>query len=159
MSALRVGVLAMLAILWPEDLTAHDPDAWGGLFRSHDAGATWTPINPGIFVSGALALAVSPGDPNHLLLATDSGVWRSRNAGRDWQIEAPDILTGPAFAVAFDVDGERALVATSPAYFSPRRRSLAVGPNARRRRSGARVGGGSGGGTSVSGRHHRPVSQ
>src|SRR5262249_4804781 len=31
--------------------------------------------------------------------------------GRDWTLEARDVLVGPAFAVAFDADGERALVA------------------------------------------------
>ena len=114
---LRVLALAMIVALWPEGVPAHDPDTAGGLFRTHDAGATWLPINPGIFVSGALALAVSPLDPNHLLLGTDSGVWRSRNGGRDWEIEAPGTLIGPAFAAAFDVDGERALVACASTIF------------------------------------------
>ena len=107
----RLVVVAVVVAFWPMDGLAHDPDAWGGLVRTYDAGNTWMPINPGIFVSGALALAVNPRDPDHLLLATDSGVWRSRNGGRDWNVEAPEILTGPAFAAAFDIDGERALVA------------------------------------------------
>ena len=103
--------LATLAFLPPIQGWAHDADAHGGLFRTRDAGVTWTPVNPGIFASGALALAVDPRDSNHLLLATDSGVWRSRNGGRDWAIEAPEILTGPAFAAAFDAGGEGALIA------------------------------------------------
>ena len=107
----HIAALALALALSPRAVLAHDPDTWGGLFRSHDAGATWMPVSPGIFTSGALALAVSPRDPNHLLLATDSGMWRSRNGGRDWDVEAPDILTGPAFAAAFDADGARALVA------------------------------------------------
>ncbi len=90
---------------------AHDADVYGGLFRSRDAGANWVPVNPGIYASGALALAVSPRDANLLLLATESGVWRSRNGGRDWELEAPDILTGTTLGVAFDADGERALAA------------------------------------------------
>ena len=112
-----VVVLALAVALAPPAARAHDPDAAGGLFRSHDAGANWSPINPGIYVSGALALAVSPRDPNHLLLATDNGVWRSRNGGRDWEIEAPTILTGPAFAAVFDAGGERALVAGASTLF------------------------------------------
>src|SRR2546428_2806679 len=82
-SRLRRGLvtLATAFVLLPQEAPAHDPDTLGGVFRTHDAGATWTSINPGIFVSGALALAVSPRDPNHLLLATDSGLWRSRNRG------------------------------------------------------------------------------
>jgi photosystem II stability/assembly factor-like uncharacterized protein len=109
--------LALSIALGPCTAHAHDASAWGGLFRTRDDGATWLPVNPGSFVSGALALAVSPADPNHLLLATDSGVSRSRNGGRDWGVEGPGILIGPAFAAAFDVDGERALVSTASAIF------------------------------------------
>ena len=108
-------VLMMLLALLPQHVQAHDPDTRGGLFRTYDAGATWTAINPGVFVSGALGVAVSPLDPNHLLLATESGVWRSRNGGRDWDIEAANVLTGPAFAAAFAADGQGALVATASA--------------------------------------------
>lgn len=112
-----IVALAMAIALLPTAARAHDPDVAGGLFRSRDAGANWLAISPGIFVSGALALAISPQEPNHLLLGTDSGVWRSRNGGRDWEIEAPNILTGPAFAAAFDADGGRALVAGASTLF------------------------------------------
>ena len=113
----RLVALALLVGLSPPQAQAHDPDVYGGLFRTHDAGANWALITPGVFASGALALAASPLDPNHLLLATDSGAWRSRNGGRDWEAEAPDVLAGPAFAVAFDVGGDRALLAGAAALF------------------------------------------
>jgi photosystem II stability/assembly factor-like uncharacterized protein len=116
----RLGPLLVLTLaiaLVPRHAPAHDASAWGGLFRTRDAGATWLQVNPGSFVSGALALAVSPADPLHLLLATDTGVSRSRNGGRDWMVEGPDILAGPAFAAVFDVDGQRALVAGATAIF------------------------------------------
>lgn len=111
------ALVLLIVVLWPHDVLAHDPSAWGGLFRTRDAGLTWLQVNPGSFVSGALALAVSPLDPNHLLLATDSGVSRSRNGGRDWEIEGPGVLIGPAFAAAFDLDGEGALVSGASAIF------------------------------------------
>jgi len=113
-----VLALALTIGLGPLPAVAHDASAWGGLFRTRDAGASWLHVNPGSFVSGALALAISPTDPHHLLLATDTGVVRSRNAGRDWAVEAPEVLGGgPAFAVTFDVDGQRALVAGASAIF------------------------------------------
>ena len=112
-SAALVGMILILAT--PAD--AHDPSAYGGLFRSRDAGVTWFSANPGRIVSGAIALAVSPIEPTHLLLATDSGLLRSRNAGRDWSLEAPSLLVGAVFAVAFDTDGRRALASTGSALF------------------------------------------
>ena len=110
-------LLALSLALWPGAALAHDPSAWGGLFRTRDGGVTWLAINSGSFVSGAIALAISPAEPNHLLLATDSGVMASRNGGRDWQVEASDVLVGAAFAVAYDADGKRALVSGPSAIF------------------------------------------
>ncbi len=114
---LGVLVLTLVVALTRGESIAHDASAWGGLFRTRDAGTTWLPVNPGSFVSGALGVAVSPVDPHHLLLATDTGLSRSRNAGRDWSLEARDILVGAAFAVAFDSDGQRALVAGASGLF------------------------------------------
>src|SRR5437870_10376100 len=111
------GVLLLVVALSRADASAHDASAWGGLFRTRDAGATWLPVNPASFVSGTLAVGVSPVDPHHLLLATDIGLSRSRNGGRDWVLEAQGVLVGPIFAVAFDVDGERALVAGAAGIF------------------------------------------
>jgi photosystem II stability/assembly factor-like uncharacterized protein len=96
---------------------SHDPSAWGGLFRSRDHGATWVSVNPGPFLSGAIALTISPTDSNHLLLAADSGLFRSRNGGRDWTIEAPSFMFGSIFALAFAADGQRALLSTGRAIF------------------------------------------
>ena len=101
----------------PTQASGHDPSAYGGLFRSRDGGITWFPANPGRIVSGAIALAVNPIEPNHLLLATDSGLLRSRNAGLEWSQEAPLLLVGPAFAVAFDADGGQALASTATSLF------------------------------------------
>src|SRR2546429_3746821 len=108
-SRLHRGLVALATafVLLPQEAPAHDPDTLGGVFRTHDVGATWTSINPGIFVSGALALAVSPRDPNHLLLATDSGLWRSRNGGGAWGAFAPGALCGPGLAPLCEDRGPR----------------------------------------------------
>jgi len=116
-AGLHAAVLLGILLVMPVSVEAHDPSAFGGLFRSRDGGATWFSANPGRIVSGAIALAVSPTEPNHVLLATDSGLLRSRNAGLDWSVEAPSRLVGPVFAVAFDADGRRALVSTETELF------------------------------------------
>src|SRR5215469_923955 len=95
----------------------HDPSAWGGLFRSRDDGATWMSANRGQYLSGVLTLAISPTDPNHLLLGAESGLFRSRNGGRDWTIEAPSVVRGTVFAAAFSADGRRALISTGLGIF------------------------------------------
>jgi hypothetical protein len=113
---IRIVLLSGI-LLSPGPVSAHDPSAFGGLFRSRDGGVTWFPANPGRIVSGAIALAVNPVEPNHLLLATDSGLLRSRNAGLDWSLEAPSVLVGAVFAVAFDPAGRGALASTGTALF------------------------------------------
>src|SRR5437867_5846429 len=133
---LVVLAFAVLVALGHGASLAHDASAWGGLFRTRDAGATWLALNPASFVSGALAVAVSPIDPHHLLLATDTGLSRSRNGGRDWILEARDVLVGPAFAVAFDLDGERALAAGTTGLFRGRSEERRVGKEGRGRGSG-----------------------
>jgi hypothetical protein len=110
-------VLLSGILLSPGTVSAHDPSAFGGLFRSRDGGLTWFSANPGRIVSGAIALAVNPVEPNHLLLATDSGLLRSRNAGLDWSLEAPSVLVGAVFAVTFDSGGRRGLASTETALF------------------------------------------
>ena len=96
---------------------AHDPSAWGGLFRSRDDGTAWLSADAGLFVGAALALAVSPTDANHLLYATDTRLLRSLNAGRDWMAEAPQLFRGPTLAVAFATDGKGAWAATPAGVF------------------------------------------
>jgi len=109
--------LTLLLILSASPARSHDPSAWGGLFRSRDYGATWVSANSAGFVSGAIALAVSPTDVNHLLLGAESGLLRSRNGGRDWTIEAPSVVLGSVFAVGFAADGQRALISTGRGVF------------------------------------------
>jgi hypothetical protein len=97
---------------------AHDPSAWGGLFRSRDDGAAWLSADAGLFVGAALAVAISPTDANHLLYATDARLLRTRNAGRDWVPEAPQLFNGPTLAVAFAADGKAAWAATPAGVFA-----------------------------------------
>jgi uncharacterized protein (TIGR03437 family) len=58
------------------------------LFQSDDGGRTWTNLtafktNP-IVGTGQHSLAVSPSDPDQLVVANDYGVWRSLDGGLTW---------------------------------------------------------------------------
>ena len=65
------------------------PAPMAALFRSRDLGGTWLNADVGLFLNSALAVAVDPRDPNHLLLGTDLGLMRSQSGGRSWTPEAP----------------------------------------------------------------------
>jgi photosystem II stability/assembly factor-like uncharacterized protein len=96
---------------------AHDPSAYGGLFRSRDLGGTWLNADVGLFLNGALAVAVDPRDPNRLLLGTDLGLMRSDSGGRSWTPEAEGQIIGAVFALAFAPDGRGALAAAPSGVF------------------------------------------
>jgi photosystem II stability/assembly factor-like uncharacterized protein len=96
---------------------AHDPSAYGGLFRTRDFGASWLNADVGLFLGGAVSLAIDPNDSTHLLLGTDTGLLRSRNGGRAWAPEAPGKLFGSVFAVGFVADGKAALCVTPGGVF------------------------------------------
>ena len=97
--------------------SAHDPSAYGGLFRSRDLGGTWLNADVGLFLNSALAVAVDPRDPNHLLLGTDLGLLRSRTGGRSWTPEAQGQVIGAVFALAFAPDGQSAICAAPSGVF------------------------------------------
>jgi photosystem II stability/assembly factor-like uncharacterized protein len=96
--------------LWPGGARAHDASAWGGLFRTRDAGSTWFQASTGKVMGGAIAIAVDPSNPDHLLLGTDNGLLATSNAGRDWDVVAPE-LVGAVLAVAFGARGQSILAA------------------------------------------------
>jgi photosystem II stability/assembly factor-like uncharacterized protein len=75
------------------------------------------PIDAGLFIGGAVTLAIDPTDPNHILYATDTRLLRSRNGGRDWSPEPASVFSGPTLAVAFDPSGEILLAATAAGVF------------------------------------------
>lgn len=96
---------------------AHDPSAWGGVFRSRDFGASWLAADAGQYIGGAMALAIHPGDANHLLFATDTRLLRSTNGGRDWRHDAAGQLLGPVTAVSFDHSGRLAAASNAAGVF------------------------------------------
>ncbi len=97
--------------------SAHDPSAYGGLFRSRDFGQTWLNADTGLFLGGAVSLAVDPNDANHLLLGTDTGLLSSDNGGRTWARVEPGKLFGAVFALTFLPDGQSAICVTPGGVF------------------------------------------
>ena len=65
------------------------------IFRSTDAGVSWTPIDDGIPDIAAHALAVDPGNPSNLYLGTDLGVFISTDSGAHWSHDdtLPSVIT------------------------------------------------------------------
>lgn len=114
------AILLLSAFLLSTPALAHDPSAWGGLFRSRDFGGSWLPVDANLFIGGALAVAVSPADPNHLLYATDTRLLRSRNGGLDWSEEGGGRILGPVLAVAFDSASTAAVASSAGGVFFAR---------------------------------------
>ena len=55
-----------------------------GVFKSTDAGATWTAANAGLTNLGINALAVNPATPTTLYAGTGDGVFKSTDSGETW---------------------------------------------------------------------------
>jgi hypothetical protein len=84
----RGGYLSGLAadpgqpgVLWA---TWSDPRG-GGVWRSGDAGASWTDRGAGLPGVAVNAVAVDPDRPGAVLVGADLGVWRSDDAGASWR--------------------------------------------------------------------------
>lgn len=89
------------------------------LYGSRDGGLTWTNLTAyrsnSVVGGGMHDIAVSPGDPNQLVLANDFGVWRSLDGGMTWSglnaglpnLPVRRILAtqGPAGGTRIQVDG------------------------------------------------------
>lgn len=52
----------------------------GCMLRSDDAGKNWSRVDDGLPASNISALAIFPGEPGHLLVGSNSGVWQLRDA-------------------------------------------------------------------------------
>ena len=115
MKPLFFGVVIFLLV--PLISFAHDADAYGGLYRSRDAGATWLPADAGLFINASNAIAIDPTHSDHLLYGTDTRLMRSQNGGRDWHDQAPGLIAGPIFCITFDPDGKSAYAASATGLF------------------------------------------
>lgn len=64
-------------------------DAQGlGVFKTTDAGNSWTQVNTGMGLTTVGALIMHPSDPNTLLAATSTGIYKTTNAGSTWILKS-----------------------------------------------------------------------
>lgn len=64
-----------------------DPNYYGtsyGVYKSINAGATWTLINSSIGNRMALELLMDPNDHLTLIAATNNGIWKTTDGGQSW---------------------------------------------------------------------------
>jgi hypothetical protein len=99
----RSGYLSGLAadparpgVLW----AAWSDPRGGGVWRSDDAGASWTDRSGGgLPVMPLNAVAVDPDRPDTVLVAADLGVWRSDDAGASWRPFGRGLPASPVAAL------------------------------------------------------------
>src|SRR5262245_43856533 len=88
------------------------------LYRSDDAGASWTNLTAygelSIIGSGLHDLAVSPRDPDVLIVGNDYGVWRTADGGLSWSglnLSLPNLPVRRILATPQGLAGTRIAVA------------------------------------------------
>lgn len=72
----------------------------GGIYKSEDGGASWTPKNSGLASLSVWALVVDADDTSHLLAATAEGVYESWNGGGAWTALVAGLQAKDARSVA-----------------------------------------------------------
>jgi photosystem II stability/assembly factor-like uncharacterized protein len=95
--ASRGGRVTAFAGVRQQPHTFYHGATGGGVWKTEDAGITWTPIGDGTFATGSIgSIDVAPSDPNHVWVGTGSaairsnviigrGVYKSTDAGRTFQ--------------------------------------------------------------------------
>lgn len=69
-----------------QDQTLFAASLEDGVFRSEDAGKTWTAWNMGLLDLRVLSFAIT--QDNHVYAGTETGLYLSKNAGRSWEAVA-----------------------------------------------------------------------
>ena len=80
---------------------------YGGVFKSTNGGALWTPSNSGFLYAAApyllvSALAMSPADHNTLYAAEINGVYKTTDGGANWSQAGVALIGSRATALAID---------------------------------------------------------
>ena len=89
----------------------------GVIFKSTDAGATWSAASSGLAATGDRTpnvLVIDPRTPSNLYLATSAGIYKSNDSGTNWQKSGN---LGPVIALAIDPQNPSNLYAAAPIIF------------------------------------------
>jgi ligand-binding sensor domain-containing protein len=82
-----------------------------GVFRSADAGATWTASSSGLSVSSVQALAVDASAPNVVYAGTPGGVFKSVDGGGTWTASSGGLDNHGVLSLAIDPSARDTLYA------------------------------------------------
>ena len=80
--------------------TVHESTTAIGVYRSDDAGGTWSPATTGLSSLDIRHLAADPVNSGTVYAATGSGVYKSTNRGNRWQQANAGITTTEVFTLA-----------------------------------------------------------
>ena len=84
----------------------------GGMFKSTDGGATWSPVNNGLTNKSVWALAIASTTPASTTYAgTYGGVFKSTNGGASWSAVNSGLTNTAVFALAIDPTDSNTLYA------------------------------------------------
>jgi photosystem II stability/assembly factor-like uncharacterized protein len=132
--ASRGGRVTAFAGVRQQPHTFYHGATGGGVWKTEDAGITWTPIGDGQFATGSIgSIDVAPSNPNHVWVGTNviigRGVYKSIDAGRNFQFMGlresgqiggvrvhptnPDIVWLAALGSPYSPNEERGIFKTS----------------------------------------------
>jgi uncharacterized repeat protein (TIGR01451 family) len=104
----------LIAYVAPQTLAGPSVQSFG-VYRSTNAGQSWSAANTGIESLAVAKLVVDPTDAQTVYISADSKLWRSTNGGTSWsQRPWPTDVWGFPSAIAVDPVHPEILFATGP---------------------------------------------
>lgn len=74
----------------------------GGVFKSTDAGSTWSGASAGLQAQGIVALKIDPASPSTLYVGTDDGIFKSVDSGESWTDASAGLPNRYVLSLAID---------------------------------------------------------
>jgi photosystem II stability/assembly factor-like uncharacterized protein len=106
------GVIVALAIDPSTPSTLYAGAGGGGVFKSSNGGASWSPANMGLTNTVVTALKIDPSAPATLYVGTDGGgVFKSSDGAGSWTAVNTGLTNARVFALAIDPSAPATLYA------------------------------------------------